>query len=276
MKLKLTSLVLCMVTLVSCNKYKVTTTEDGDRLQVHEKGKSGKIGKEGDIINFDLVIKTATDSVLNDTYKAGAPFTAPLQKGYFKGSFENALFHIAEGDSTTVLVYADSLYKLMGQPVPEFIGKGKDIRFIVKMHKIQTQEEHQKEIADKKAQEPKLMADYVAKNLVGATQTAEGLFVKERKAGAGDAIVDGDKVTVKYVGRFMDGKEFDKGDSLKLEIGSKRVISGWELALKTMKKGSESTFVIPSAQAYGEQGAGPISPNTPLVFDITVLDVVKK
>lgn len=280
MKLKLIGLVLLVVATVSCNKFKVTTTEDGDRLQIHEKGKSGKLAKEGDIINFDLEIKTAKDSVIKSSYKDGAPFNVPIQKGYFKGSFENALFHIGEGDSTTVLVSADTLFKMMGQPVPVEIGAGSDIRFIVKMHKIQSEEDFKKELADKKANEPKIIQEYVAKNMKGASKTATGdLYYVEKTPGTGDLIKDGDEVRVKYVGKFMDGKVFDEtkaGDQpLPVKIGTGGVIPGWEIALKTMKKGGVSTFIIPSAVAYGEQGGGPIAPNTPLVFDITVVDVIK-
>lgn len=277
MKLKFAAFILLMAGIISCNKYKVTTTDDGDRLLVHEKGKSGKLAKDGDIINFDLEIKTANDSIVNSSYKSGQPFNVPIQKGMFKGSFENALYHIAEGDSTTVLVYADSLFKVMGQPVPAEIGAGTDIRFTVKMHKVQTQEEFNKEKEDRKANEPKDIQAYVEKSMKGAIKTAEGeIYYVEKTPGTGALIKDGDRVTVKYAGELMDGKPFDSGEGFTLEIGSRSVIPGWEIALKTMKNGGTSRFIIPSAVAYGEQGNGPIPPNTPLVFDITVTDVVNK
>lgn len=277
MKLKLVALMLLTAGIISCNKYKVTTTDDGDRLQFHEKGKSGKLAKDGDIINFDLEIKTANDSIVNSSYKNGQPFNVPIQKGMFKGSFENALYHIAEGDSATVLVYADSLFKVMGQPVPAEIGAGTDIRFVVKMHKIQTQDDFKKEQEAKKANEPKIIQEYVGKSMKGAVKTGEGdIYYVEKTPGTGDFIKDGDKVTVKYAGELIDGKPFDSGEGFTLQIGSHSVIPGWEIALKTMKKGGTSRFIIPSAVAYGEQGNGPIAPNTPLVFDITVTDVVNK
>lgn len=269
--------ILAVMGLVSCDKFKVTTTEDGDRLQIHEKGKSGKVGKDGDIISFDLIIKTAADSVIKDSYKEGQPFIVPIQKGAFKGSFENALYHIGEGDSTTVLVSADSLFKLMGQPLSPGIAKGSDLKFIVKMHKVQTRAEFDKDAADKKALEPKTVADYASKSMKNAQKTAEGIYFTENNVGTGATPVDGETVVVEYVGKFMDGKIFDQsnGQPFEVPLGQSKVIPGWEIAIKTMKKGGKSTFIIPSTLAYGEQGGGPIPPNTPLVFDITLMDIKK-
>jgi FKBP-type peptidyl-prolyl cis-trans isomerase len=267
--------ILAVLGLVSCDKFKVTTTENGDRLQIHEKGKSGKVGKDGDIISFDLVIKTAADSVIKDSYKEGQAFTVPIQKGTFKGSFENALYHIGEGDSTTVLVNADSLFKLMNQPLSPGIAKGSDLKFIVKMHKVQTRAEFEKELAGKKALEPKVVADYAAKSMKNAAKTAEGIYYTENKVGTGATPVDGQTVVVDYVGKFMDGKIFDQsnGQPFEVPLGQSKVIPGWEIAIKTMKKGGKTTFIIPSNLAYGEQGGGPIPPNTPLVFDIILNEI---
>ncbi|MCP9767828.1 peptidylprolyl isomerase [Lacihabitans sp. LS3-19] len=270
--------ILTVLGLVSCDKFKVTTTENGDRLLIHEKGKSGKLGKDGDIISFDLVIKTAADSTIKDSYKEGQSFTVPIQKGAFKGSFENALYHIGEGDSTTVLVNADSLFKLMNQPLAPGITKGSDLKFIVKMHKVQTRADFEKELADKKANEPKIIEEFVAKSMKNAQKTTEGIYYVENNVGTGATPVNGEVVVVEYVGKFMDGKIFDQsnGQPFEVPLGESRVIPGWEVALKTMKKGGKSTFIIPSPLAYGEQGGGPIAPNTPLVFDITLNDIKKK
>lgn len=278
MKLKLSALVLLTAGIISCNKYKVTTTEDGDRLLIHEKGKSGKVAKDGDIIKFDLVIKTAADSVIKSSYEEGVPFTVPIQKGYFRGSFENALYHIGEGDSTTVLVSADTLFKMMGQPVPPEIGVGTDIRFTVKMHKIQSMDDYNKEAEERAANEPKIIEEYVAKHLKGAQKTDEGdIYYVQTAPGSGDLIKDGDEVRVKYVGKFVDGEIFDQSgdETIGVKVGTRGVIPGWEIALKTMRKGGKSTVIIPSAMAYGPQGGGRIPPSSPLVFDMEVVEVVK-
>lgn len=266
-----------IVLLSSCDKFKTSTTATGEKIQNHSKGKSGKLGKEGDILTFNLIIKTSKDSVLKDSYKEGRPFTMPLQKGTFKGSFENALYHIGEGDSTTVFVSSDSLFKVMGQPNPPGIAKGSELKFIVKVEKIQSKAEIDKEIADKKALEPKTIEAYVSKNIKNAQKTADGMYYTTLVEGAGASPAQGKTVVVNYVGKFMDGKIFDETKPgqppFEFPVGTGQVIPGWDKALMMMKKGQKCTFVIPSALAYGEQGGGPIQPNTPLVFDITLVDI---
>ena len=53
------------------------------------------------------------------------------------------------------------------------------------------------------------------------------------------------------------------------------MIVGWTEGLQLMKEGSKFHFVIPSALAYGEIGAGTIPPNAVLVFEVELLKVTK-
>ena len=54
------------------------------------------------------------------------------------------------------------------------------------------------------------------------------------------------------------------------------VIPGWIEALTLMPVGSKWRLFIPSNLAYGEHGAGDaIEPNSALVFDVELLDIVK-
>jgi FKBP-type peptidyl-prolyl cis-trans isomerase FklB len=53
------------------------------------------------------------------------------------------------------------------------------------------------------------------------------------------------------------------------------VIPGWVEALQMMPEGSKWRLFVPPELAYGEQGAGGvIGPNSTLVFDVELLEIV--
>ncbi len=273
-------LITSVAILSSCNQFKVKT-EDGIKFQVHEEGKGTKIAKDGDLVTFHLIIKTAGDSLLRNTVKEGNPMTYPLQKGGFKGAFENALYKFNEGDSLTVFVSADSLFKSMQQPLPPFVTKGSDLSFICKIIKIQSREDFAKSMNDRKANEGKIIDDYAKKNMPTATKTANGIYYLVNKAGTGASPTAGMTVSMLYTGKLMDGKVFDAsanhgGAPFSFPLGQSAVIPGWEQVVSMMKKGEKCTVLIPSALAYGEQGAGgAIEPNTPLIFEMELVDFKK-
>ncbi|MDP5121886.1 MAG: FKBP-type peptidyl-prolyl cis-trans isomerase [Spirosomaceae bacterium] len=283
MNLKSITLIVAGAALfASCNQFKVTTTEDGDRYQMHEAGSSEVKGKDGDIVTFDLVIKAESNDTLEitNTYKSGEPIQIALRKGPFKGSFENGLYLLSEGDSATIFVNADSLYSRAQQPLPPGITAGSDLLFIVKMRSIKTTEQFAKEIEEKEKGEGKIIDDYVAASLAGATKSEEGIYSVINKVGGGATVSAGDTVTVHYKGTLLTGEEFDSsigGEPIKFPIGMGYVIPGWEKTLMTMKAGEKRTVVIPSSLAYGANGAGGvIKPFSPLRFEMELVSVSKK
>jgi FKBP-type peptidyl-prolyl cis-trans isomerase FklB len=91
------------------------------------------------------------------------------------------------------------------------------------------------------------------------------------KKGNGQKPKAADKVKVDYVGKLIDGTEFD--NSIKRGepaiFGVDQVIPGWSEALQLMDVGSKYRLVIPAELAYGEHGAPPvIEPNSVLVFEV--------
>ncbi len=107
----------------------------------------------------------------------------------------------------------------------------------------------------------------------GVRELSDGVLMTQLQAGAGAQPKAHGKVQVRYVGKLPDGTVFDQNDQPQW-FNLDSVIAGWQSALPEMAAGSKYRLVIPSAQAYGADGAGDlIAPYTPLVFEIELLDV---
>lgn len=104
----------------------------------------------------------------------------------------------------------------------------------------------------------------------GVISTASGLQYQVLQEGQGAIPGPTDTVTVNYRGSLIDGTEFDSGDAVSFPLN--RVIPGWTEGLQLMKEGARYRFFIPSALAYGAQGAGRvIPPNAVLIFEVELL-----
>ena len=101
--------------------------------------------------------------------------------------------------------------------------------------------------------------------------TPSGLQYEVVKEGDGAQPTAGDQVTVHYTGKLIDGTVFDSSVD---RGGVTQVIPGWVEALQLMKVGAKWRLFVPSALAYGPQGAGGIiGPNQTLIFDVELLAV---
>lgn len=109
--------------------------------------------------------------------------------------------------------------------------------------------------------------------------TASGLQYEVIKEGTGAQPQAGDDVTVHYTGKLIDGTVFDSSveRGAPATFGVTQVIPGWVEALQMMKEGAQWRLYIPSALAYGPNGAGGIiGPNATLIFDVELIKVNKK
>jgi len=110
----------------------------------------------------------------------------------------------------------------------------------------------------------------------GVVVTASGLQYRVIETGEGRSPGPADTVVVHYVGRLIDGTEFDssrdRGTPATFSLGG--IIPGWQEALQLMHEGDVWEVVIPSELAYGARGAGTsIGPNETLVFEIELISV---
>ena len=115
------------------------------------------------------------------------------------------------------------------------------------------------------------------KNKKDVVETSSGLQYKVFSEGTGLKPKTVDSVAVHYVGRFIDGREFESSISSPkpVKFGVLQVIKGWTEGLLLMNEGAKYRFYIPYDLAYGESGGGPIEPFSTLVFDIELIEVIK-
>lgn len=109
------------------------------------------------------------------------------------------------------------------------------------------------------------------------TTTESGLQYEVLREGDGSAPTAADQVQLHYRGTLVDGTEFDSSyDGEPAVFGVGAVIPGFAEALQLMAVGSHYRVWIPSDLGYGPQGSGPlIGPNSVLVFEIELLDIVQ-
>lgn len=85
------------------------------------------------------------------------------------------------------------------------------------------------------------------------------------------------QVSVHYAGYLgtdntLFDSSYERDQPIVFTLGRNMVIRGWDQALKHLRVGDKARVWIPAEYAYGEQGRGPIPPNTDLIFDLEVID----
>jgi FKBP-type peptidyl-prolyl cis-trans isomerase len=120
--------------------------------------------------------------------------------------------------------------------------------------------------------------DFLAANKgkEGVKSTASGLQYKVIKEGKGPKPKSTDTVKVHYRGTLLDGTEFDssykRGEPVEFPLDG--VIKGWTEGLQLMTVGSKYQLYIPATLAYGEPGNRGIPPNSTLIFEVELLEIV--
>ena len=159
--------------------------------------------------------------------------------------------------------------------------------------------------AKKEAEEKKMlaikskeeMAVAITTDKAQALELPSGLKILSLTQGSGEKPKIGQKVGVIYAGYLEDGSLFDSNDKVVATKYNKfnwnreqaggykpismdysteaRLIAGFKEALLTMSIGEKIRVFIPSHLGYGEQGSGPIPPNSDLVFDLEVTGIAQ-
>lgn len=84
-----------------------------------------------------------------------------------------------------------------------------------------------------------------------------------------------DIVTLHYVGKLMDGTEFDSSfnSGAPVTMALPDLIRGWQEGVPLMSIGDVYEFQVPPELGYGPDGGGPIPPNATLHFTIGLIAI---
>ncbi|MFO7615909.1 MAG: FKBP-type peptidyl-prolyl cis-trans isomerase [Bacteroidales bacterium] len=112
----------------------------------------------------------------------------------------------------------------------------------------------------------------------GVVTTASGLQYEVITQGTGPKPTAESVVKVHYHGTLMDGTVFDssvdRGQPVEFPLNG--VIRGWTEGVQLMPVGSKYKLYIPSDLGYGADvpPGGPIEPNTVLIFEVELIDII--
>ncbi len=125
-----------------------------------------------------------------------------------------------------------------------------------------------------KVEAEKFFAEIKAKP--GVQVTPSGLCYEVVQPGTGDFPKVSDTVRVHYTGKFINGTTFDssvdRGEPAEFPLNG--VIPAWTEGLQKINKGGKLKLYVPSNLGYGEQGNQGIPPNSTLIFDVELIDIV--
>lgn len=121
--------------------------------------------------------------------------------------------------------------------------------------------------------------------LSACSSTDGGVQITDMVTGEGDVATLGKQIAVNYTGWVYapdstggKGQQFDssydRGQEFRLILGFGQVIPGWDQGLEGMKVGGKRELIIPADLAYGEQAMGSIPPNSTLLFEVELNEVV--
>ncbi|MEN8790125.1 MAG: peptidylprolyl isomerase [Flavobacteriaceae bacterium] len=138
----------------------------------------------------------------------------------------------------------------------------------------------------------------VTQQKIEAEELPSGLKIKVIKEGQGQMPKTGDSILVNYAGWLSNGVLFDSSiEAVAEKYGNLEQISrvhrdgftpipmayspdaplipGFKEGLLRMKVGDKHRLFIPSHLGLGPQGGGPIPPNSELIFDLEIVEIIE-
>lgn len=117
---------------------------------------------------------------------------------------------------------------------------------------------------------------FIASNDLEYSKSESGLYFKIIEEGEGDNYIKyNDQVTFCYRGKFLDGNVFQEiNENNPITFKLRELIIGWQESISLLKTKGQINVIIPPQLGYGNKQTELIPPNTILVYEIKILEVI--
>ena len=242
----------------------------------------GEAAELGSFLTFHLVFVNGRDAREIDSSYGFQPAQVPLEEALLPGVLK-ALIGVRPGTVRLVAIAPDDAFA--GQGDDEASGVREDDTLLFFVHVLDVTTPLQR--AEGEPVEPPEGLPLVELDEDGAPtiRVPEGeppaeLVVQPLIRGEGPEVQVGDTISAHYTGVVWDGgQQFDsswgRGSPSPFEVGTGRVIAGWDEGLVGQPVGSQVLLVIPADKAYGPEGRPPTIPGgATLVFVVDILAIL--
>lgn len=113
-------------------------------------------------------------------------------------------------------------------------------------------------------------------NRPGVVTLPDGLQYKVEAMGSGEPATIEDTVCCIYKGTFVSGRSFDSSRGLTAKLRVSSLVPGFAKALCVLPKGTRAKIYIPWELGYGAEGTNSVEPYSALVYDIEIVDILRK
>lgn len=117
------------------------------------------------------------------------------------------------------------------------------------------------------------IASFCTSNGITYTVDSNGIYYQIIDAGSGITPNENSVITVTYTASTLNGNVIEDKTTAPVTAPLNQFIEGWRIAIPYIQKGGHIKMIIPSSMAYGCTGTNTIPPNSPLYYDVVLVNV---
>lgn len=271
---------------IADNSITVQPEESGLYFISEKKGR-GRLPKMEEMVTFHMTVGLIDGTKVFSTLDRGEPIEIEFGKRFDTEGLEQGLGMIRKGGKARLIVPSSIGFgaEQRGQVIPPYSTLVYDVEVTNIRSKAEYDKEREAERKKRDAEneirknnEAQIIDKYLKDNNITAFPRESGLIFISDQEGSGPNPQDGQRVSVHYTGKLLDGTVFDssieRGEPFSFILGRGQVIRGWDEGIALLKKGGKATLIIPSELGYGSRGAGnTIPPFSPLMFTVELIDI---